>query len=289
MLVAKLSCVGLLLVSFSYISTVRASEQWKQSYENGAWSIKQSSFECRLSQRLAGVGEVSLQREPEHATKLVFALEHPDAAATEAAIQIQNADWKKEADQVNPTLATGHFVDSKVEFFDIGSEVLDAIAAGDWLSFAYLQHERRKNVLFTNTSGADAVISFRQCLSEMAPISWNTARESEFYFATGKSTISSAQDLELLKNIVRYISLDRNVTKVLIDGYTDNVGNNTANRVLSQQRADDVASRLVEFGMESSLLEVRAHGSRYPVINNKTLEQGLNRRVTIRLIRKNNG
>lgn len=289
MLVAKLSCVGCFLVSFALVSPLQAAEQWKQAYENGAWNIKQSNFECRLSQRLVGVAEVSLQREPEHATKLILALEHPDAAATQAAVRIQNADWKKDVDRVNPTLASGQFIDSKVEFFDIGSEVLDAIAAGDWLSFAYLQHEQHKNVVFTNTRGADAVIQFRQCLSAMAPISWTTARESEFYFSTGKSTISSAQDLALLQNIVRYISLDRNVTKVLIDGYTDNVGNNTANRVLSQQRADDVASRLVEYGMDSSLLEVRAHGSRYPVINNKTLEQGLNRRVTVRLIRKNNG
>ena len=92
--------------------------------------------------------------------------------------------------------------------------------------------------------------------------------------------------MESLKQLAEYVKLDDKVSKVLIDGHTDNVGSPLANLQISRVRADDVASVLEEAGVAAGLIEVRAHGSRYPVAGNETeLGKAKNRRVTVRLIR----
>lgn len=51
-------------------------------------------------------------------------------------------------------------------------------------------------------------------------------------------------------------------------------------------RAQQVADALIARGLHSDMIEVRAHGSRYPVASNSTAKgQAKNRRVTIRLVR----
>ena len=103
--------------------------------------------------------------------------------------------------------------------------------------------------------------------------------------ASGQRTVTTAKDLKFLKDLVRYISLDSRVSKVLVDGHTDNTGSPLSNRLLSKERADDVAARLIEFGLPKDMLEVRAHGQRYPIIKNSEQGASSNRRVLVRLFR----
>ena len=78
------------------------------------------------------------------------------------------------------------------------------------------------------------------------------------------------------------------MTKILIDGHTDNVGSSLANLSVSRTRAEQVAEALVELGIDKSMLETRAHGSRYPIASNSSTKgQAKNRRVTLRLVRDN--
>lgn len=272
------------------ITNVSAKDRWQQAYENGIWNITSNKFRCALSQNLEGVAELYVIRTPEYKTRLILNLQSPETAIASAKVKIKPADWKNITNNAAyQPVYDGYIDDFSAVYDNIGSEVLDAIAAGDWLDFELNPEGNSKEIIFTNTHGLSAVTAFRECLSDMAPISWESARENDFFFEKGKKNISSQRDIKKLKNLVRYIQLDGHVSKVLVDGYTDNVGNSIANRQLSQQRADDIASRLVEFGLKSSLLEVRAHGNRYPVVNNDDNEQQLNRRVSVRLIRKDNG
>ena len=94
----------------------------------------------------------------------------------------------------------------------------------------------------------------------------------------------SADDVTYLKTLALYIQQDKAVKKVLIDGYTDDMGTSIANRVMSEERADEVASHLIEFGVSKNKLEIRAHGNRYPPVQPLAATKH-NRRVVIRLIR----
>ena len=75
--------------------------------------------------------------------------------------------------------------------------------------------------------------------------------------------------------------------KVELRGHTDNVGDPGANRVLSQQRAQSVANRLIAKGIAAERLSVAGFGDAKPVESNETEEgRATNRRTELRVISK---
>ena len=163
-------------------------------------------------------------------------------------------------------------------------DMLAGLADGHWLEFL-VNPKQPMYLTFTTIHGAQSRIDFQQCLSQLAPMSWEQARELDILFGTGEKLVRTSHSQQLLRNLVSYIALDDAVTKVLVDGHTDKVGDRASNRVLSQARADEVAARLVEYGLKPAMLEVRAHSDRFPVAEDTPQTRQLNRRVTIRLIK----
>lgn len=106
-------------------------------------------------------------------------------------------------------------------------------------------------------------------------------------FQFGQKTLNATQQ-QTLAALYSYLSVDDRVTKVLIDGHTDNVGPRLTNLSVSRLRAQQVADALIAHGVNPNIIEVRSHGDRYPVANNNTAAgQAKNRRVTLRLVRDN--
>lgn len=127
---------------------------------------------------------------------------------------------------------------------------------------------------------------YQQCETELSPMSVAQARDNVLRYARGQTGLTIGQQ-EFLDRLSRYARFDSRISKILIDGHTDDLGGRIANLQLARQRANDVAAALVSAGVKDSLLEVRAHGDRYPVSDNKTPEgRDQNRRVTIRVLRK---
>lgn len=70
-------------------------------------------------------------------------------------------------------------------------------------------------------------------------------------------------------------------TTAVIEGHTDNVGDQDANMKLSQQRAEAVVNSLVnDFGIDRSRLTAKGYGSTRPMSYNNTSEgRAINRRI----------
>lgn len=70
--------------------------------------------------------------------------------------------------------------------------------------------------------------------------------------------------------------------KVLVEGYTDNVGGNDLNQSLSDRRANAVRTALIDKGISSDRISTRGYGEAFPVAGNDTgANRQLNRRVEI--------
>ncbi|MCK4842338.1 MAG: OmpA family protein [Methylococcales bacterium] len=73
-----------------------------------------------------------------------------------------------------------------------------------------------------------------------------------------------------------------NNTSINISGYTDSTGSNTHNQLLSEQRANSVASFLVKSSVKHGRIQARGFGERYPVASNASaMGRSQNRRVEI--------
>jgi len=99
-------------------------------------------------------------------------------------------------------------------------------------------------------------------------------------FAAGKTEVAPGgqrsvdQLVQFLKTYPR--------RRVIIEGHTDNIGNEDFNVKLSQQRADAVRSLLVARGVAPERIATRGHGPKYPIVENDTpAGRQQNRRVEI--------
>ncbi|MGP9802849.1 OmpA family protein [Rheinheimera sp. NSM] len=257
-----------------------------QPAEQADWQLHSSAFHCRLQQVVNGVGDVSFLAEPGHSLRLDLALAQPYYALAQASVAARPADWQPGAATAAADFPYNAelYHDTKVSFITGALPLLQQIQFGNWLQFELSDKQHKQQILLTSVSGSGAVEQFRGCVAQMSPLSWQQARDSEIQFADGQRTLTR-QQLPQLQKLARYLQLDPSVSKILIDGHTDDVGTVLANRVLSQERADEVAAQLIELGVSASKLEIRAHGNRYPLLNSQGKPEQANRRVSVRLIR----
>lgn len=100
-------------------------------------------------------------------------------------------------------------------------------------------------------------------------------------FDIGKSTIKS-ESQKIVDEL--YAMLKNNPTlKIQIDGHTDNVGSAVSNKTLSEQRATNVKTALVNKGISADRIKTAGYGQDKPVANNSTEDgKAKNRRVEIK-------
>jgi outer membrane protein OmpA-like peptidoglycan-associated protein len=70
--------------------------------------------------------------------------------------------------------------------------------------------------------------------------------------------------------------------RILIEGFTDSVGSDSANQALSERRARAVSDSLQRAGVAANRIDVRGYGKRYAVAGNgNASDRALNRRVEV--------
>lgn len=99
------------------------------------------------------------------------------------------------------------------------------------------------------------------------------------YFALNRAVIEK-RSFALLDEVARVIGGHPEISKVRIEGHTDNQGNDVYNKKLSQRRADAVKAYLVKKGVAAERLDAVGFGEEQPKTENDTKEgRATNRRV----------
>ncbi|MCF8069091.1 MAG: OmpA family protein [Desulfobacterales bacterium] len=100
-------------------------------------------------------------------------------------------------------------------------------------------------------------------------------------FDTSKATIKDSF-MEELNNVVKVLKKNPDI-QIMVQGFTDNVGNIGYNLKLSQSRAQAVMEYLVSNGVDSSRLTAKGFGINNPITTNSTAEgRAKNRRVELK-------
>ncbi len=101
---------------------------------------------------------------------------------------------------------------------------------------------------------------------------------SNLEFATGKSVISSSSYLSL--NKLAELLVSKSDYKLEINGHTDNVGSESSNQTLSQNRANAVKKYLTAKSVSDANITATGFGESMPIASNDTAEgRQQNRRV----------
>jgi outer membrane protein OmpA-like peptidoglycan-associated protein len=106
------------------------------------------------------------------------------------------------------------------------------------------------------------------------------ANMGDVLFDTGKYNLKTDAQLGLAK--FTGIVLSHPGLNLTIEGYTDNVGSETFNQTLSEQRANAVRDYLAQQGLDAGTIAAKGFGTAMPVASNDTLQgRQQNRRVEI--------
>lgn len=102
-------------------------------------------------------------------------------------------------------------------------------------------------------------------------------------FQTGSATLRPGAEARL-EPLADYLDANPRV-QIRIDGFTDSVGSDASNLILSRNRARAVAASLRSMGVAPARMQMFGHGETTPVASNATNEgRRLNRRVEVSLI-----
>jgi outer membrane protein OmpA-like peptidoglycan-associated protein len=109
-----------------------------------------------------------------------------------------------------------------------------------------------------------------------------TTLKNNLLFDTGKADLKpvAMDSVEQISAIIKKYSEDR----VIVVGYTDNVGSDAYNQQLSQTRAQSVRLAMIDRGVPASSIEPVGMGKANPVASNATEEgRAKNRRVELQI------
>jgi outer membrane protein OmpA-like peptidoglycan-associated protein len=104
----------------------------------------------------------------------------------------------------------------------------------------------------------------------------------DLYFQTGSMKLRPESEAQL-KEFAADLARNRGA-RVLVNGYSDNVGNAASNLRLSQERANAVKDDLVRMGISEGRVTAQGFGEQNPIADNTTAAgRGMNRRVSVEI------
>ncbi|MYM57972.1 OmpA family protein [Vibrio sp. OCN044] len=275
----------LFLIIF-YFSSALANFEQEIPMDEVKWTYRGSSLKCSLFFNNLSYGKFSFRSEEIGKTNLNIYLEGNNNHFEYGELYSAPEPWSEN----NSFRGIGHHVpitDGELIFNQDISLLIDKIKQGNWikLSFSGKQVSEPQSLLLPTTHIQKPLAQFQRCLSRLPHMSYVTARDLTFSFPAGEHHLDNTQRRTLYA-LTTYLDADDSVSRILIDGYSDNIGSDLNNLSLSERRANAIADVLLGYGISKTKIQIRSHGSRYPVSNNDTAEgQAKNRRVTVRLVR----
>jgi outer membrane protein OmpA-like peptidoglycan-associated protein len=108
-----------------------------------------------------------------------------------------------------------------------------------------------------------------------------TGKLPKIHFAKGSTAIASDSDSTL--DAIANLMMSDNHLKLVIQAYTDDVGDAAENLDLSERRAREVKAYLARQGVQPPAMRCRGYGAAKPIADNATEEgRAQNRRVEFR-------
>jgi len=106
------------------------------------------------------------------------------------------------------------------------------------------------------------------------------------FFETGKAVIKPVS-FDILNQVATVMRHHPDITRMRVEGHTDDKGSDAANLKLSQKRSEAVRAYLIKQAVEEHRLEARGYGEGKPIASNKT-EAGRaeNRRVEFTILER---
>ena len=189
--------------------------------------------------------------------------EETDQPVEDAKIELQNVDSKE------------------VTVVDVDNETGEYVAALPFKSDYVMKVKSKEHVYQSKYISSKKPVYMEPASVDLELKPFKVGRSYELndiYFDTDSDKLTKESEI-ILKDFVDFLRNNKNL-EISIHGYTDNVGDAQYNLKLSEDRAESVYQKLIEYGIEESRLSYKGFGEKNPVADNETEEgRAKNRRT----------
>ena len=258
---------------------------YQTKLEQAKWDYSGDHYRCQINHEVTGFGQFRLIAEPGSPVTLQLTADWITLNNKQSTVSVQAPSWKQDT-KSNLTKTLLHWRGNTGSSQNAINPFIEGLEQGfSWQ--ASIPTTQGDQYLIETTPIATQAIArqFKLCRQHLLPKPFSYVRRVDLHFNSGSRKLLIAHETDL-EAIAQYVAVDNSIVKILVDAHADASGERLANLVMSQERADEVASRLIELGIAKNMVEVRHHGDRSPRVSNNTpAGRQSNRRVTIRLIK----
>jgi len=281
-----LSVIFLTLINHSLSAAER--DYFVPMVKSSWQSEAKGQYQCRLSQRIPFYGTGMFEHKSGH--RVIFKLLTDEAIIDNVNIIVQSEppSWRHD----DTVFEIGQF---KFEHghkpliipSPYASRMLQQIENGMSPVVIYRDMADQRDLISIRLSPVhfrDALKDYRQCEKTLIDFDLDEIKNLKVYFASNKAILNQ-DSKNKLKNIVRYLKMDKTILQVKIDAFADSRGRRRFNDDLSERRARAVENYLLSTGIKAGMMYAVSHGERAADHNNNTVSgRAHNRRVDIHLL-----
>lgn len=280
-----LPCLSLLCGLLA--SGLALSVTYAPDLDQSEWVAEGSVFECKLSHHIPYYGDAVFYRQAGELQEFYLDAKTSRLKAGKASVMAESPMWKPKkkarslglvpVNQGRRPVGLGRKLSQQI-LAELHQGMQVVLTRQPWYGA-----EESLRVAMAPVNFRPAYRQYLDCLTSLLPVNFEQISRTPIYFSSGQEELRASEKRKL-DNVVLYVNADPSVTVFYIDGHTDSRGDRAENLELSKMRAEIVASYLASRGVDTSKIQTRWHGERYPVASNRSHSgRAKNRRVTIRL------
>jgi outer membrane protein OmpA-like peptidoglycan-associated protein len=284
----KKSIISLLLCVF--VSQSNAGiRQYGADLEQANWQLTNNSrLECTLSHQIPNYGEAKFYSTANRKMNMEFELDMMRLPDTYSLAEVRSVapNWRpgKSGRTIANMKLYKQFAPSLPK--KVAWNMLNELEQGMNPTFYYndwYSENERISVGISTAKFNRVYQEFIGCVGNLLNYNFDDISYTVLNYQFGGDSLTKSSK-KRLSMIAEYLTLDKNLELVLIDGYTDSYGGRNDNLKVSNRRASTIREHFVKNGIDPSRIEAKGYGEKRHIASNNTIiGRAQNRRVVIRM------
>jgi len=278
-------CIGLCPAGL----VLAGAQYYGAALHEAKWEVSSTRLMCTLSHTIPMYGTVRFEGRAGGKLDFVVQVLRRPAQAGVAQLASLAPAWKHDGAALD--LGQVAVADSSEPFrFDrpLARRLLAELEKGMMPTLSYPDWADGRDQVTVAISAVNvkaALGEFLECLDGLLAYDFSAVQKTLIHFAFDSSALST-EARSALDRVAEYLLADPEVSRVVLEGHTDNVGFRRYNEQLSRRRSEAVRDYLVAKGVAKSKFTLRALGEAKPLASDR-LESGraVNRRVLVLLVK----